>query len=185
MGPARGPSRAVAIDPADASANAVLAATYYSQGQWDETEASARRALALNPSSVEGHTWYGWALVYREEYAQAGSVFEEALALSPRGPSRWNLLDGMAGTHFAAGRYAEAVQWTRQVVRERPDYFWSYIRLAAAHAHLGQMDQARTALATGLGMAPDLSQARLDQILRSVPYTEQLVEGLRAAGWEG
>ena len=61
---------------------------------------------------------------------------------------------------------------------------WSWVNLTACRAHLGQLDQARSALEETLRRQPELSAAGLEGGVFG-PAVEFFLDGLRKAGWEG
>jgi adenylate cyclase len=96
----------------------------------------------------------------------------------------WHTLSVVAMAHFAAERYAEAVEWARRSLQRNPSNPRALVYLAASYAHLGEMDEARAALGEGLRLVPDLSLARLGVLSGAADpaFFEHLVDGLRRAG---
>ncbi len=81
--------------------------------------------------------------------------------------------------------YEDAVYWARKTLQvPRASGYWPHAVLAAALAHLGQMDEARAAIAAALEQKPDLSLAYLAKTLptKEPDGLEPYLEGLRKAG---
>jgi TolB-like protein/Tfp pilus assembly protein PilF len=141
-------------------------------------------ALALDPNSAWAWIRSGHLHVYRGEPETALEHFERAASLSPFDPLNFNRFVGIAFAHFTAGRYQEAIAWAEKACVERPGLPWGCRVLAAAHAQLGQDNQAEAAARTMLSQSPQLSLAG---IMATMPFRQddvraRLAEGLRKAG---
>jgi serine/threonine-protein kinase len=118
--------RAKELDPAYAPAYAGLADCYFLLGSvpytairpseaFPEAEASARKALELDPYLAEAHISLGYsALVYRRNFAEAETQFQTAMRLRPGYPPAHEFY---AYYLTARGRIEEAVK-ERQVARD-------------------------------------------------------------------
>jgi tetratricopeptide (TPR) repeat protein len=81
--------------------------------------------------------------------------------------------------------YEEALHWARKTIQNpRSKGYWPQAALAASLAHLGQMDEARAAVAAALEAMPDLSLAYLEKTLptKEPGGLDPHLEGLRKAG---
>ena len=92
----------------------------------------------------------------------------------------------IAVAHYAAGRYAEALEYTTQAARLRPGFQGAHRLRCASLAQAGRIDEARAFLATVRREQPQLS---LDWIRANVPYQtpeliERFLDGMRKAGLE-
>jgi tetratricopeptide (TPR) repeat protein len=77
--------RAIALDPADATAWALLGAFQYQFGQdWPSARRSFERAIALQPRSAFAHTAYGWQLTARGLLDPAEQALTHARELDPQ-----------------------------------------------------------------------------------------------------
>jgi tetratricopeptide (TPR) repeat protein len=79
--------RAIALDEAVPEAHSLLA-FYYSDYVYDSVSAEQqhRRALQLNPQSVEAHLWYGLHLTVLERLDEAIVEYKRAVELDPMMP---------------------------------------------------------------------------------------------------
>jgi Flp pilus assembly protein TadD len=86
--------------------------------------------------------------------------------------------------HFVAGRYNEAIGALHRGLRINPDARSGYRFLAASYAHLGQLDEARSALDEALRLRSwlTISNLRLFNSATDPELRERLLEGLRKAG---
>jgi Flp pilus assembly protein TadD len=122
--------------------------------------AECERALALDPNLATAHGTIGLAKFHLGRGEETESHVQEALRLSPRDAEAmgWMIFAGLAKLQLDADE--EAVARFRRSVemnRNHPNtHFW----LAAALAHLGRLDEAHSALNTGLALDPTFTIAR-------------------------
>jgi TolB-like protein len=98
-------------------------------------ELSNSSALALGFSSIV-RAWMG-------DDATAVDQAERAIRLSPFDPLLYLPYIGLAYTHFAAGRFAEAADAAGRAAQSNPRFTMPYVLQAAALANLGHIEQAR------------------------------------------
>src|SRR5215471_8415359 len=172
-------------DDADTLAQAGFALAYI-VGDLDGAAAMVDRALTLNQNSFE--VWHnsGWINVWRGEPEAALKHLANAMRLSPLDPFLFAMQCGIAFAHFFAARYAEAVSWAEQALREGPPSFLGPIGLlAASHALAGQKEKAQEAAALLLQRDPTWSLAAWADRRPPLRRPEDLAryeEGLRKAG---
>jgi tetratricopeptide (TPR) repeat protein len=99
-------------------------------------------------------------------------------------PDMAMFLGGIAVAHYGAGRYAEAVRVSEELLRLRPGFQGAQRLHCASLAQTGRIDEARAYLEIVRREQPQLS---LDWIRASVPYPtpqlmERFLEGMRKAG---
>jgi tetratricopeptide (TPR) repeat protein len=140
-------------------------------------------ALYLNPNFAAAHGYIGRTLVLCGRPEESLPHFEQATRISPRDP--WNpfFFSSVAGAHYLAKRYAKAVEYARLAVQLRPGIMGGHRILCASLAQAGQIDEARSAMATLRQLQPGIS---IGWIKQSVPYTagpmEHFLKGMRKAG---
>ncbi|MBE9554197.1 MAG: tetratricopeptide repeat protein [Proteobacteria bacterium] len=175
--------RAARLDNEDPWAHLALGYVAFTRRQTGETIKEYKRALELNPNFATAHGYLGWALAFDGQSDEAIRYFELALRMSPHDPLKAFFYSGTGVAHYYADRFDEAVEWTRNAIRERPGFTASRRMLCAALAQAGRMDEANEEMATLRTMQPNLSIAWIEQ---HVPYTAQamphFVEGMRKAG---
>jgi adenylate cyclase len=176
--------RSVALDERDSDGQVTLGGAYALTGQQDKAIAALELAVQLNPSSAFAHTNLGLILARGGRPDDAIASHEKAMRLSPQDPMMWTFLFGIAMAHFVAGRYEEAVKWAQRSTQRRADFVLPYRFLAASYAHLGRLDEARTALQEVLRLTPEFSLGSLQTIMLGADsdFVTRMTEGLRKAG---
>ncbi len=139
------------------------------------------RALALNPNYARG-----WLIssALRSWAGQPDTAIEHAeasLRLSPRARVGASM-SRIGSAHFFAGRFDQAVPKLLLAIQEDPSHANPYRVLAACHAHMCRLDDARDIIArlraiTSVVM-PD------DSFLRNPEHRELFLTGLRLAAGE-
>jgi adenylate cyclase len=174
----------VKLDNSDALGHTWLAWGYSLKGQGDQAIAAADLAVRLAPSAPWAHLALGVFLSAGHDPAEGILHIEKAMRLSPRDPSLPFQLSAIAGGHFAARRYEEAVEWARRSLQQKPDLWTARGALASSLAHLGRMDEARNALAEMLRHSPEFSTDSVQMIFSfaTPDFTGRWLEGLRKAG---
>jgi serine/threonine-protein kinase len=120
-------NRALELDEALAEAHASLAFVKF-RFDWDWTgaEIEFKRALALNPGDAQTRYWFGLYLASRRRLDLA---FEEMLRAREVDPLSSVVLTGLGRLHHFAGRYPQAMQLFRQVLKADPRFVGAYFGL--------------------------------------------------------
>ena len=87
--------------------------------------------------------------------------------------------------HYRKGEYAQALEAAERI--NLPDHLWQSAALAAIHAQLGHVEEARTQLAKFVQQAPEISRnpgAEISTFLASEELVDHFLDGLRKAGLE-
>jgi TolB-like protein/Flp pilus assembly protein TadD len=176
--------RAIALDDRDPWGHIALGVCAMMERCTEESLAALRRALNLNPNSAAAHAHLSRSFAFAGQDREAIEHGGNAIRLSPLDPEMALFLGGFAIAHFAAGRYAEAVDYATQAARLRPGFQGVQRMRCASLARAGRVDEARSSLATLLREQPELS---IEWVKVNVPYqTPQLMgrylEGMRKAG---
>jgi len=178
-------TRAAELDDSDPSAHLALGFAAFMRRQTIAAAAEFHRALSLNPNFAAAHGYLGWALAFDGQTDLARAHLEEAMRMSPHDPQNAIFNTGLAIVHYLAGRYAEAVEYSRKALQQRSTFTAGYRIHVASLAQVGRIDEAREALARLREGHPDLSIAWIEQ---NVPYTSgpmaKFLEGMRKAGLE-
>lgn len=140
--------------------NAVALATYghlqsYLFHDYDSALVYFDRALSASPNSALAWILSSGTQSYIGRGEQAVRHAERALALSPFDTSLFYFYTFLALGHYTAGAYEEAVKWGRVSLKEKPKYTASLRILAAAHAALGQVEEAHETGVRLLALEPD------------------------------
>ena len=137
------------------------------------------------------HAWIGMARAVIESRDDGLASVERAIEDSPEDPSMSAFLGLKAMVHFESGDYAEARDAARLSTRLPQVYTVGphaglYLMLAVSLAHLGELDEARAALAEARELRPALRTevARVGFAGANSDFLERYLDGLRMAGLE-
>jgi adenylate cyclase len=169
---------AVSGDDPGVLANAAYALACFGE-DIDAMTALVDRALVFNPSYARGWHASGFLRLWAGQTDLAIKHAGMALRLSPRaeaGRSSW--LIGVA--LFFSRRFAEAVPRLRVAIEDRPDFPTPRRILAGCYAHMGRLDEARTAVAQLRALTPEVIPTYLLPF-RDPAHRELYYSGLRLA----
>ncbi len=143
-----------------------------------------REALRLDPDSPVWHNDLGALLILEGRLDEALVLFEKALRLvmgdtvavsgadetanvdrtltRPRliASPFFNAHLNMGGVYLRQGKFAEAVEASRQAVQAKPDHAGAHSQLGDALRKLGRLDEAAEAYREALRLAPNHAKAR-------------------------
>jgi TolB-like protein/class 3 adenylate cyclase len=151
--------------------------------------AECEHALALDRNLAHAHACIGIGKILTGRAEETELHTGEALRLSPRDTSAhiWMNVAALAKLHL--GSYDHAVARYRRAIEANRSHPDAYFQIAAARAHLGRNDEARSAVNAGLALNPTyaLSHARATRTARSDDPTylaqlEPIFDGMRKAG---
>jgi tetratricopeptide (TPR) repeat protein len=173
--------RAVALDQADSRAHWVLAELLLFRRDFDGTRDHVAKALALNPDDADAHAIRGLYLSYMGDTAGAIDSLATAIRLNPFYPAWYLWFKGFA--YYTAGNYQAALAPLREASRRNPNFISPRLKLAAALARLGNVEEAKETVAEILGINPDYKvELEADRPFRDPADLEHFLEGLRLAG---
>jgi TolB-like protein len=175
--------------PDHARAHALLGHVEIVTKRAAEGIAECEHALALDRNLAPAHATIGWGKICIGRTEETEAHIAEALRLSPRDTQAyiWMTYAGIAKNHL--GSYAQAVAWLRRSIEANRNYPPAYFALAVALAHLGRVEEARSAVKAGLALNPTFTVSRVRAFWTAISddptylaETERVVEGLRKAG---
>jgi TolB-like protein len=174
--------RAVALDPGDAEAHAVLAMSLMDAGNIGSGRREFDEALRLAPNSFEILAFYAGYAVSLDEPARGAEAADLAIRLNPDYPM-W-ATGTFAFAYFNADRFGDVVAMLdRRDPATIPAGMWA-IR-ASALAALGRDEEARAGVAEALRLAPGYAietHIDLDRSL-AAPAIGRFVRLMRKAGF--
>ena len=138
--------RAIALDPAYATAHQWYAFALASRGELDKALVEGHTAQELDPSSVSARRSLAWLYYYARRFGQARYHLERALAMNPAAEETYRVL-GL--TLAMDGQAAEAERVLRRAVLMHGSGSYTYGTLGYALARSGKLDEAR-GIADGL-----------------------------------
>jgi tetratricopeptide (TPR) repeat protein len=176
--------RAIALDDCDSWGHIALGYLGMMERRTDDSIAAFRRAVELNPNSAAAHGDLSRGLAFAGQDREAIAHAEEAIRLSPLDPDKALFFGGIAVAHYGAGRFAEAVRFSAELLTLRPGFQGAQRLRCASLAQAGQLEEARKFLAAIRLEQPQLS---IEWIKASVPYQtpelmERFLDGMRKAG---
>jgi TolB-like protein/cytochrome c-type biogenesis protein CcmH/NrfG len=176
--------RAIALDDCDPWGQIAFGYSSMMERRTEESIAAFRRAVDLNPNSAAAHCYLSHGLAFAGQDREAIAHGEDAIRLSPLDPEMAMMLGGIAVAHYTAGRYAEALRYSSELLRLRPGFHGAQRLRCASLAQVGRVDEAREFLVVVRREQPQLS---IDWIKASVPYQtpelmEHFLQGMRKAG---
>lgn len=148
-------------------------------GDYDAALAVFDRALGINANSALVYGFSAMAAAHsgRDELAVAHA--RKALRLSPLDdPLRYHPFCALAVAALFAGRFEEAVTYSRLTIQANPAFSVPYAYLATAHVNLGESDMAAAAMRRLLDVEPAFTVEGFAQTDR---YPPALLQRLVAA----
>ena len=151
--------------------------------------AECEHALALNRNLANAHSLIGYGKLFIGRFEETESHVNEALRLSPRDTMAyaWMFFTGVSKCGLAS--YEEAIAWFRRSIEANRNFPHTHFHLANALVQLGRLDEARSAVKSGLALNPTYAISRDRAVWAAVSdnprYLAQLppfFEGLRKAG---
>jgi adenylate cyclase len=175
---------ALAMDPNDPDALSIAGRCMaYFGADYDTAVELCRRATRLCPNSAAAWSQCGSACVYAALPTDAVPAYRRALRLSPLDLSLYQTMTGLGVAYVQLEQYIEALEVARLSAHQNP-YFSSTLRcLAAAHAHLGHLEEAREAAEHLLRIEPNFTISGWDARSRwKYPAKVNFIQGMRLAG---
>jgi len=153
-------------------------------GRREGAIASFKLALDRNPSLATTQSLVGQMLAMGGRPEEGRGHVESAIRLSRRDPRLDVLYTAFALVEYCSDDYASAIDWAERALRLQPASAINYGCIAASCAHLGQLAEARDAVASLRERWPDFSVAALERLLASAEpkYRDSFRAGLRTAG---
>ena len=175
---------AIELDDCDSWGQTALGYLGMMERRTEESISAFRRAVELNPNSAKAHGDLGRGLAFAGHDREAIAEAEDAIRLSPLDPEMALFLGAIAVAHYGAGRYADSLRHSEELLRSRPGFQGAQRLRCASLAQTGRIDEARSFLAEIRREQPQLS---IEWIRASVPYQtpelmERFLEGIRKAG---
>lgn len=179
--------RSLALDPDNADTVYALGFIYYVAGETRKALELMRQCIDLNRNHAPAYFFSGVSLIRLGKPREAILWVERAFALSPRDPLRsvWYAVIGRA--EVILGEDARAVETAQKGVTANRNHVHNYAVLAAAYAHLGQLEKAEASLNELKKLMPHITVSRYQRIAASddpvaIKSYQRIMAGLRLAG---
>jgi len=132
-------AKACELDPVNPTIRLSLARVYANTGRPKQAEETVRQVIGRRPTDDEPHRLLSDILDDQDRTEEASAEFERATALRPNNVINY-LVRGIR--HYNTGRYEEALASFQRVLKIQPDNEWATINTIAAHAMIGNFQQA-------------------------------------------
>ena len=179
--------KALSLAPQHARAHWLLGNVKMFTNRAAQGIAECEQALALDRNLANAHAYIGRAKYLLGRGEETEAHVQEALRLSPRDTDAfvWMMFAGLAKLQIGVDE--EAVARFRRSVEINRNHPRTHFFLAAALAHLGRLDEARSAVQAGLALSPSFTIRRfragaLGDNPTYLAGRERTYEGMRTAG---
>jgi adenylate cyclase len=172
--------RAVALDENESMCQFMLGLVLLMRRSFDLAEQYHRRAVEMNPNNPQHLADMGSLLVYLGRPDEGLEWLTKARRVDPYFAPAW-YWHQLGFAHLTARRYDEAI---KAFERSATLPYWVRGYIAACHAQLGRMAQAKEWAAQALRLKPDFSATRnaLKEPFKHQRDLDHLLDALRKAG---
>jgi tetratricopeptide (TPR) repeat protein len=179
--------RALSLARGHALGHVVLGAVYVHTGRAEESIAEFERAIELDRNLALAHSWIGAAKAVLGRGAETEAHIKEALRLSPRDPLAYSWFAIAGAAKLCLGAHEEALAWLRRSIEVNHNYEVARFYQAAALAHLGHIEEARSSAKAGLALDPAQTIRHWRGRIAGghdvfAVQMEHIIDGLRIAG---
>ena len=137
-------SKALEIEPSNASAEVARAKLYYATGDKEKFGAAAWRALHLGPDNYQACYYYGlWLSEYERDKVLAQKYFEKSIELHP---GFAGALSALGKILSGQGKWERAVELYERALAVDPRNRQVYFQVSAAYRRLGRVEKADWAM---------------------------------------
>lgn len=152
--------QALAADPHDAWAHALLGLCLAEREKFDEAATEARQAIHLAPDLPFAHYAHARVLYDRNRHAEALTAIREAIRLDATDADYFALL---ASIHFDDKRWPDALQAAEQGLQLDPEHVGCTNLRAMAMVKLGRKAEAGATIDAALAKNPDNAVTHANQ----------------------
>jgi TolB-like protein/DNA-binding winged helix-turn-helix (wHTH) protein len=144
-------SAAAAINPDHAEVLASAAWLLRAQDRYEESIAAYRHLVEMYPNYYSGYSQIGLLLTSTGHAEEGIPIMLEALRRDPQNPGNRARYDQLGLANLLIERNEEAIYWSRRALAAAPNIApisraQPYLRIAAAQARLGRLDEAHNAV---------------------------------------
>jgi tetratricopeptide (TPR) repeat protein len=129
--------RAVELDALDPFVNFAMGRTYWLEGDLDGSLPWLERATSISPSYAQGIYARSWTECLAGRSADARSLVDLAMQLSPLDPLYYAMEGTRALSHMARGEYAAGAEWAERAARSPGAHVLIAMIAVAAHGLAG------------------------------------------------
>jgi adenylate cyclase len=172
--------RAVALDDGESTCHSMLAQVCMSRRSYELALQHMRRAVEINPTNQWNQADMAVVMLYAGQAEEALTWIARARQIDPYFDPPWYWRQA-ARAYMVLGRHRDALSAFAHIpLRTSRDFAF----IAACHAQLGEVENARACVASCLALRPDFS---IRQLMSKEPFklaadASQLSRALHAAG---
>jgi tetratricopeptide (TPR) repeat protein len=168
----KAPQRAHRDEPEGAQAWLERGLKCQSLGQWQEAELALRRALTLDPGSVDATHVLGVLLQRIGRTAEAIALLERAAGLAPEQAA---VHLHLGGAYHSAGSFEQALASFGRALRADPGLPATHSNLGNIYKQLGRLHDAEQSYRRALAIDPDTAEAwhNLGNVQRDMGIEEE------------
>jgi TolB-like protein/tetratricopeptide (TPR) repeat protein len=172
--------RAVALDDGESTCHSMLAQVCMSRRSYELALQHMRRAVEINPTNQWNQADMAVVMLYAGQAEEALTWIARARQIDPYFDPPWYWRQA-ARAYMVLGRHRDALSAFAHIpMRTSRDFAF----IAACHAQLGEVENARACVASCLALRPDFS---IQQLMSKEPFklaadASQLSRALHAAG---
>jgi TolB-like protein/class 3 adenylate cyclase/Flp pilus assembly protein TadD len=181
-------TKVLSMIPNHAMAHCLFGVVQIFSNRANQGIAECEQALELDRNLAQAHGWIGLGMCFSGRAEETETHVLKALRLSPRDGKNYNWMAQLGVAKSYLGDDDAAVASFRRSIetnRNAPPFVHFY--LAAALAHLGRRDEARSAVQAGLALIPAFTIARVRAGAATnnpiyLAQRERIYKGMRMAG---
>jgi tetratricopeptide (TPR) repeat protein len=176
--------RAIELDEQLAEAHiSVGNIKHFYDWNWAGAEQELRRALELDPGSLDAHYYYGVLLMHLGRHNEAIREGQISVQLDPLSSTTQSALGRFL---YRARRYEDALPHLERAVELEPRALHANYRLGEVYGQLGRYDEAIAALEKNRKLMPNAGDvqagiARVYALMGREREARQMVRGLKAS----
>lgn len=166
--------KAIKINPEEPSGYSILSHYYLWSRQHDLGIDEIKKALALDPNNPDWLAGYGKLLTHSNQPEQGIALYEKSMRLDPKFPVFH--MYGLGHAYYLTQDYEKTIPTLEKAVEKDPDFWPSYLLLAAAYDAKNMKERSRDALKKALEKNKNLPNEKWEQ---RVPYKGCPIKTLR------
>jgi adenylate cyclase len=178
--------KALALDPEDPFAHAILGTVYLFQRKYDEAIAEGQRAISIAPNFADGYLILSQMMLYSGRFEEALTLIEKGIRLYPNPRVAYPII--LVRIYVMLGRYEEALQTAKQLLerfrRGEGKLCWGHYFSIPAYMGLGREEDAKAEAEEYLRLNPkgSLEAPRKSEPYKDPAHLERWISVLRKAG---
>jgi adenylate cyclase len=174
--------KALALDDEHYFAHIALATLYLFRKEYGKAIGGYERAIALNPSASGAYANLGHLFTVTGKAEEGVKFIKKAIRLDPIPPTFF--VDYLGSAYYFLGRYEDAIEVHKRVLKRSPNNVFTHIALTAAYVASGREEEGRQQARKLLELDPAFSLDELAEktYIKDTAEAERYIANLRKAG---